>query len=132
MTKSSTTSQPTAMWPLIVSNIPRLSSALRSTTVLATERPRPKTMLPARLQPHIAATAVPSKVATAICTMAPGRAMTYGEEFVERKVQTDAEHQQHHADFSELVREVDIGDEARRGGTDDDAGDQITDQRRQF
>ena len=71
-------------------------------------------MLPARLQPHIEATAVPSKVATAICTMAPRQSdAAYGEEFVERKVQTDAEHQEHHADLSELVREIDIGDEAR-------------------
>ena len=56
----------------------------------------------------------------------------YGQEVVEGKVQTDAEHQEHHADLSELVREIDIGDEARRGGTNDDARDQIAHQRGQL
>ena len=47
-------------------------------------------------------------------------------------MQTDAEHQQHHADLGELARQLGVGDEARRGGTNDDAGDQVTDQRRQL
>ena len=62
--------------------------------MLATESARPKTMPPARLHPHIEATAIPSSVATVICTMAPGRRdAAYGEEIVEGKMQTDAEHQ---------------------------------------
>src|SRR5688500_5918442 len=66
VTKSSTTSQPTAMWPLTVSRMPRLSSAFNSTTVLATDKERPKTTPPARLQPQSEVTAIPSRVATVI------------------------------------------------------------------
>ena len=57
---------------------------------------------------------------------------SHREQVVEREVQADAEHQQHHADLGELPREVDIGDEARRGRPDEDAGEQIADQRRQL
>jgi len=46
-------------------------------------------------------------------------------------MQTDAEHQQDHADLRELVREGGVGDEAGRERADADAGDQITEQRRQ-
>ena len=53
------------------------------------------------------------------------------QQVVEREVQPDAEHQQHHADLGELARELDVGDEARRGGPDHDAGEQVADQRRQ-
>ncbi|CZP88296.1 Uncharacterised protein [Legionella pneumophila] len=42
MARSSTKSQPTAIWPLIDSRVPLSSRALNSTTVLATERERPK------------------------------------------------------------------------------------------
>ena len=73
ITRSSTTSHPTAMRPLTVSRRPRLSRVLRSTTVLATESARPNTRPAARLQPQRAATAMPSKVATVIWTSAPGR-----------------------------------------------------------
>ena len=41
-------------------------------------------------------------------------------------MQAHAEHQQHHADFGELLRESDVGDETRRRRADDDAGDEIT------
>ena len=47
------------------------------------------------------------------------------------KLQTDAEHQQDHADFGELLRQRAVGDEARRVRPDDDAGDEIADNRRQ-
>ena len=48
---------------------------------------------------------MPSTVATAICTIAPGRAMRRtDEQVVEREVQADAEHQQDHADLGELLR----------------------------
>ena len=46
-------------------------------------------------------------------------------------MQPDAEHHQHHADLGELAGELDVGDEARRGRADDDAGDEIADERRQ-
>ena len=52
ITRSSTISQPTAMWPLNVSSAPRASSARRSTTVLATDRARPNTRPAPKLQPH--------------------------------------------------------------------------------
>ena len=45
-------------------------------------------------------------------------------------MQPDTEHEQDHADLGELLRQPDIGDEAGRGGADDDARDQVTDQRR--
>ena len=54
------------------------------------------------------------------------------QQVVQREVQADAEHQQHHADLGELARELDVGDEAGRGRADDDAGDEVADQRRQL
>ena len=75
ITKSSTTSQPTAMRPFTDSRTPRFSSALRSTTVLATERARPNTMPAPRFQPQNLETAIPSAVATVIWMMAPGKAI---------------------------------------------------------
>ena len=73
--RSSTISQPTAMRPLIESSTPRLSSALSSTTVLATDSARPNTRPAPKLQPHSAATPQPMMVAAAICAMAPGTAI---------------------------------------------------------
>jgi hypothetical protein len=46
-------------------------------------------------------------------------------------VQADAEHEQNDAEFGELVRELLVGDEARRKGTDDDARQQVARDRRQ-
>ena len=46
-------------------------------------------------------------------------------------MQADAEHQQHDADFRQLAGQADIGDEARCGRTDQHAGGQVADQRRQ-
>ncbi len=45
-------------------------------------------------------------------------------------MQTDAEHQQDHADLGEFPGEMLIGDEARREGAGEDAGEQIPHQRR--
>ena len=47
-------------------------------------------------------------------------------------MQADAEHQQNDADLGELVGDVLVGDEAGRERPDDDAGEQIADQRRQL
>ena len=77
ITRSSTTSQPTAMRPLGVSSTPRLSSAFSSTTVLATESARPNTIPAIRLQPQNVARPQPMAVAVAICTTAPGRAIFF-------------------------------------------------------
>src|SRR5688500_19060514 len=50
--RSSTTSQPTAIRPLADSTALLLSSALSSTTVLATDRETPNTIAPPTGQPH--------------------------------------------------------------------------------
>ncbi len=75
MTRSSTTSQPTAIWPLTDFSNPFDSRALSSTTVLATDRHKPNTSAAPKPQPQNIAAAIPSRVATRICTMAPGTAM---------------------------------------------------------
>ena len=62
-----------------------------------------------------------------------GAGQGYGpdrHQIFKRKMQADREHQQNHADFGQLVGKRLIGDEPRRKGTDDDTGEQITDQRR--
>jgi hypothetical protein len=54
----------------------------------------------------------------------------YRHQVLDREMQPDPEHQQDHADFGELGREARVGDEARREGTDRDARDQVSDDRR--
>ena len=54
-----------------------------------------------------------------------------GEQLVEVELQADAEHQQDDADFGELLGHVLIGDEARRVRADEEAGEQIADDRRE-
>jgi|GEM_PF-2985635 hypothetical protein len=73
--RSSTTSQPTAMRPFMLSSTPRLSRALSSTTVLAHDSDKPKIKPLPQLQSHPHATAMPSNVASPICTTAPGTAI---------------------------------------------------------
>ena len=46
-------------------------------------------------------------------------------------MQADAEHQEDDADLGKLRRKVLVGDETRRMRADKDAGDQVTDKRRQ-
>ena len=75
MTRSSTKSQPTAILPLTELSRPRSPSALSNTTVLAQDRLKPKTKAEPRLHPQIILTPIPSRVATAICKIAPGNAM---------------------------------------------------------
>ena len=72
--RSSTTSQPTAMRPFIESSTPRASRALSSTTVLAHESDSPKIKPLPTPQPIHHASPMPSRVATLICTTAPGTA----------------------------------------------------------
>lgn len=47
-------------------------------------------------------------------------------------MQANPKHQQHHTDFGELCRDINIGDEAGCERIDEDAGQQITDQRREL
>jgi hypothetical protein len=51
------------------------------------------------------------------------------EQVFERKMQSNAEHQEDHADLGELVRNPLVGDIARGERADEDAGDEITDKR---
>ena len=83
------------------------------------------------VQPSACASAMPSSVATAICTTAPGIAMRSDrQQVLQREMQADAEHQQDDADLGELVRELLVGDEAGRERAHQHAGEQIADQRR--
>ena len=43
-------------------------------------------------------------------------------------MQADTEHQQHDADFGKLRRRAQVGDKARGGRADQDAGDEIANQ----
>ena len=54
----------------------------------------------------------------------------YLEQIVQRKVQPDSEHQQHDADFRELAGNFDVRDIARGKRPDQDAGQQVANQRR--
>jgi hypothetical protein len=47
------------------------------------------------------------------------------------KLQTDAEHQQDHPDFRQLLGKRRIGDKARRVRPDEGAGQEVADDRRQ-
>ncbi len=55
---------------------------------------------------------------------------SYGEKFIEVKLQANAEHEQDDADLGELFRNVRIGHEAGRVRADHDPGDQVADNRR--
>ena len=121
--RSSTTSQPTAMRPFIVSRTPWDSSALSSTTVLAQDRDSPKIRPAPGSQPHHQAMPMPSRVATAHLHHRTGQGDPFHrEQVIEREMQPDAEHQQHDADLGQLGGGMHIGDEARRRRADDDAG----------
>jgi hypothetical protein len=53
-----------------------------------------------------------------------------GEQLLEMKLEANAEHQEDDADLGELLRHRGVGDETRRVRTDEDAGEQIADDRR--
>ena len=72
--RSSTTSHPTAMWPLEVCNSFVSESTRTSTTVLATDKVSPKTSDEVQSQPKNDAAAAPSSVATEMPAAAPGTA----------------------------------------------------------
>ncbi len=67
-------------------------------------------------QPISEATPQPSRVATAIWPMAPGMAIALTAIRSFSEVQADAEHQQHHAQFGQLVGQRLVGDEAGVNG----------------
>ena len=72
--RSSTTSQPTAMWPAGVCSDRESESTRTSTTVLATDSASPKTMAAGQPQPSEWTIAAPRAVATRLCSTAPGMA----------------------------------------------------------
>ena len=58
------------------------------------------------------------------------RHATDGEQFLDVKLQPDAEHQQNHADLGQLLGEMLVGHEAGRVRTDEDSREEIPDDRR--
>ena len=102
------------------------------TTVLATEIARPKTMPADQPQPKATPTRVPSSGRDEALTQGAGHGHPpHGEQLLEVEVQADAEHQQDDADLGELVRQVLVGDEARRLRPDDEAGEEVADDGRE-
>ncbi len=133
MTRSSTSSQPIAIFPFSDSSSPRSSRARSSTTVLATESARPKTRPAPRVQPQIAGGSHPEERRQDDLGQRPRQGDPADlREVVEREVQPDSEHEEHDPDLRQLLGEVEIGHEARGGRTDQHAGDQVADDRRQL
>ena len=128
MARSSTISQPTAIFPSEDCNALRSSSARSSTTVLATDSDNPNTRPLPKLQPSMCAMPAPMAVAVMICASAPGSAMwRTDEQVLDGEMQPDAEHQQDDADFGELAGQAAVADESGSKGTHGDAGQQIAD-----
>ena len=130
ITRSSTISQPTAMRPRDVARgcDPRVPAA--ATTVLATERQRPKTS-PA---PSVPAPGHGECEAHAggdgdLTDRAWHGDPPHRQQIRRREVQADAEHQQDDAHFGELRRPCGIGDEARREWADRNTRDEVADKR---
>ncbi len=130
MARSSTTSQPTAMRPRSLSRMWRSCRARTSTTVLATERARPKTKPAVHDQPSSRASPAPMTLASAIWISGAGNSDARDRrQVLQREVQADAEHQQDDADLGQLAGQGNVGDEARRERPDHDACQQVADQR---
>src|SRR5258707_4673465 len=79
VSRSCTTSQPMAICPRPVSTSRRSCKACIRTTVLATDKARPKTKLVPADQPSSRARPMPSSADTVICTTAPGITMLQTE-----------------------------------------------------
>ena len=98
------------------------------TTVLATERPMPKTSPAVHGPPEDVRDSHPEGGGDeALRDRAGDRDAPDGDELFDVKLQSDAEHQEDDADFGELLGHVPIGDESRRVRADEQAGDQIAD-----
>ena len=105
--RSSTTSQPTAMWPVGVCRSSLSARTRIRTTVLATEMARPKTMPADQPQPKATPTRAPSSGRDQALAHGAGHGdPPHGEQLLEVEVQADAEHQQDDADLGELVGQV--------------------------
>ena len=130
-TRSSTTSQPTAMRPRSVSSMCRSCKARTMTTVLATDRARPNTKpgLPRPAQ-HAAEARADQRWRRRSGTIAPGTAMraTAIRSLSEKCSPTPNISRMTPISASSPARAA-IGGEARREGADHDAGQQVADQR---
>ena len=105
--RSSTTSQPTAMWPAGVCRSPWSASTRMSTTVLATERARPKTSPADQPHPHGHPDQGPEQRRDEALPDRPGDGdAADGQQLLEVELQAHAEHQQDDADLGELVRQA--------------------------
>ena len=122
--RSSTISQPTAILPSEDCSALRSSSARSSTTVLATDSDRPNTRpaaeAPAEQVRHAGAD---GRGGDDLRDGAGQRDVAHRHQILDREVQADAEHQQDHADFRELVGEAGVATNPGVNGPDADAGD---------
>ena len=121
VTRSSTTSQPTAMRPLTrVEHAAALQRAQQHDRARDRER-QPEdeagaqAPAPERRERQRRARSRPRSARS----RRAARSVAPTSRSCEREVQPDAEHQQHHADLGELAGELEIGDEARRGRADE-------------
>ena len=113
--RSSTTSQPTAMWPVGVCSSLLSDKTRTSTTVLATESASPKTAPAVHPQPNAQAATAPEPGRDRALEDRAGQGDSpHREQLVDVEVQPDAEHDQDDADLGELLGEVRIGLEAGR------------------
>ena len=60
------------------------------------------------------------------------RNLAHFQQIIQRKMQANAKHQQHHANFGQLAGYLGIGNKTRGKRTNQNAGQQIADQRWQF
>ena len=130
--RSSTTSQPTAMWPVGVCRSPLSASTRMSTTVLDTEIASPKTMLADQPHPQDTPTRVPSSVAARLPPRAPGTATrptaSNSSRWNCKPTPNISRMTPISASWSAMLL---VGDEARRVRPDDDPRQQIADDRRE-
>ncbi len=102
-----------------------------ATTVLVTASATPKINPAAQPQPDATPTARPATTATRPRKSArrqnhaPDR-----QQFLDVKLEADAEHQENYADLGELFFDLLVGDKARRARADQEAGQQVADNRR--
>ena len=131
MARSSTISQPTAMRPAFgVEQAPLLQGAQQHHR--AGDRKRQAENKPCRNRPaEQQAQAQAQQCHDHDLDQRAGNGDgAYGEQILQRKMQADAEHQQDHADLGQLERKLVVGNEARRIGPDQHAGEQVADKRR--
>ena len=130
--RSSTTSQPTAIWPAWVWRSLLSARTRTSTTVLATASAMPKIRPAGQPQPsQRASDRAEDRRDRALRDRAGNGDSTNRQQFLDVELQADAEHQQDDADLGQLLGEGRVGHETRRVRADQRAGQQVADDRRQ-